>query len=280
MIFLILAIICSVAITIIMRIGTERVKGNRSMLAMNYLMCLALGIINAGPGNLFPSVPMLGATIGFGAINGALFLGGFVMLQFCIKRNGMVLSSLFMKLGLLVPLLISIVFFRENPSLLQWLGFVMAIAAIILINSEDVGTNKGGRFGITLIILLLLGGSCDGTNKIFEELFPVELSPQFLLYTFAFALIYCLLLVIKERERIGKSEIIYGFLIGIPNYYCSRFLLLSLSRVPAVIVYPSFSVATILFVTLIGIFTFKEKLSPRRWISLGIIAAALVLLNI
>ena len=245
MIYLILAIICSVAITIIMRISTDRVKGNRSMLAMNYVMCFALGIANTGLDALFPSSPALGATIGFGAVNGALFLGGFAMLQFCIKRSGMVLSSLFMKLGLLVPMVISIVLFRESPSIPQWIGFVLAIAAIILINSGSDTKEKGGRFGLSLIALLLLGGSCDGTNKIFEELFPAELSAQFLLYTFAFALIYCLVLVIKDREKPGKAEVFFGLLIGIPNYYCSRFLLLSLSYVPAVIVYPSFSVATI-----------------------------------
>jgi len=279
MIYLILAIVCSVAITIIMRISTDKVKGNRSMLAMNYLMCFALGIANTGLDSLFPSSPALGATIGFGAVNGALFLGGFSMLQFCIKRSGMVLSSLFMKLGLLVPMVISIVLFREYPSAVQWLGFILAVAAIIMINSGSDTKEKGSRFGFSLIALLLLGGSCDGTNKIFEELFPAELSAQFLLYTFAFALIYCLVLVIKDREKPGKAEVFFGLIIGIPNYYCSRFLLLSLSHVPAVIVYPSFSVATILFVTLFGIFAFREKLTARRWVALGIIAAALILLN-
>ena len=46
------------------------------------------------------------------------------------------------------------------------------------------------------------------------------------------------------------------------------------------VVYPTFSVATILVVTLAGVVFFKERLSPRRWAALAIILAALVLLNI
>ncbi len=280
MIYLLLAIICSALISIIMRLSTDHIKGNMSMLAMNYLMCLVLGLVHTGVRGLFPSSPALPATLGFGVISGALYLGGFVMLQFCISRSGMVLSSIFMKLGLLVPMVLSIIFFSEMPSALQAIGFVLAVGAIVLINSEGGKAEKGRRFGLSLIILLLVGGSCDATNKVFEELFPAELASQFLLYTFAFALIFCLVLVLRGKERPGRAEIFFGLIIGIPNYYCSRFLLLSLNSVPAVIAYPSFSVGTILLVTVTGLFAFREKLSPRRWAALGIIALALVLLNI
>ncbi len=280
MIFLLLAIICSALISIIMRLSTERSKGGKSMLAMNYLMCLLLGLIHTGSDGLFPASPALPATIGFGAVSGALYLGGFVMLQYCIRRSGMVLSSIFMKLGLLVPMTISLIAFGEVPSTVQLIGFVLAIGAIVLINSEGEKEDAHRRFALSLIVLLLVGGSCDATNKVFEELFPAGLASQFLLYTFAFAFVFCLILVLRAKERPGMPDILFGLVIGVPNYYCSRFLLLSLRTVPAVIAYPSFSVATILLVTATGIFAFREKLSARRWAALGIIVISLVLLNI
>lgn len=46
------------------------------------------------------------------------------------------------------------------------------------------------------------------------------------------------------------------------------------------IVYPTFSVATILAVTLAGVCLFKERLRPRQWAALAVILVALVLLNI
>jgi multidrug transporter EmrE-like cation transporter len=47
-----------------------------------------------------------------------------------------------------------------------------------------------------------------------------------------------------------------------------------------VIVYPTYSVASLLVITLAGIFLFREKLPVRQWIGLGIILPALALLNL
>ena len=46
------------------------------------------------------------------------------------------------------------------------------------------------------------------------------------------------------------------------------------------IAYPTYSVAAIVMVTLVGVIFFKEKLSRRQILSMFMIFAALVLLNI
>ena len=86
--------------------------------------------------------------------------------------------------------------------------------------------------------------------------------------------------MIWHKERPGKAEFLYGALIGIPNFFSSKFLIAALKDVPAVIAYPTYSVATILIVTLAGVFIFKETLSKRQWYALIAILVALVLLNI
>ena len=83
-----------------------------------------------------------------------------------------------------------------------------------------------------------------------------------------------------KKEKPGKNELLFGALIGIPNFFSSKFLLGALGTVPAVVVYPTFSVATILLVTLTGVVVFRERLSGKQWIALGVILAALVLLNL
>ena len=101
-----------------------------------------------------------------------------------------------------------------------------------------------------------------------------------LLITFAVALVLCGALVAVKKEKPGRNELLYGAMIGVPNFFSSRFLLGALGEIPAVVVYPTFSVATILLVTLTGVMAFKEKLKAKQWIALGIILMALVLLNI
>ena len=56
-------------------------------------------------------------------------------------------------------------------------------------------------------------------------------------------------------------------------------MLAALIDIPAVVAFPTFSVATMLLVTLAGTVFFREKLSKNQWIALVIILVALALLN-
>jgi len=278
LLFLMLAILSSATISIIMRISSDKVSGNLSMLAMNYLICAVLGAAYAKFKLWVPAFSGFSLTVGLGALSGVIYLGGFVLLQVNIRKNGIVLSSVFMKLGLLVPILMSVLFFHEQPTLPQVVGFCIALGAIVLINLKKDATSKGFHFG--LIALLLLGGGADAMSKVFEMLGPAALSDQFLFYTFAVAFLLCLGLVICKKERPGVRELIFGTLVGVPNFFSAKFLLGALTKLPAVVVYPSFSVATLLLVTLTGVAVFRERLSKIRWAALAAIIVALVLLNI
>ena len=278
MIYLLFAILSSAMVSVVMRLSTDRVKHNVAMLAVNYLMCLALAAAYTGAGGLFPASPSLGQTLGMGTIHGALYLASFVLLQGNVKRNGVVLSATFMKLGLLVPMVVSVLLFGEKPELLQLVGFLGALAAIMLINLEKDATAMGSRLG--LILLLIGGGSGDAMSKVFEELGDTSLSEQFLLYTFAAALILCIVLMALKKQRPGAAEFFWGALIGIPNFFSAKFLLRSLEDVTAVVAYPTYSVATMLVISLAGVLAFRERLGRRQWIALGIILVSLALLNL
>jgi drug/metabolite transporter (DMT)-like permease len=213
-----------------------------------------------------------------GAVGGIVFLVAFVLLQWNTARNGIVLSSVFMKLGLLVPMILSVLFFHEIPTGLQIIGFCLALLAIVLINAKK--EKDGSRFRWELLLLLLMGGGADAMSKVFEALGPAALSDQFLFYVFAVALILCAALVVYQKEHPGIWELLFGAAIGIPNFFSSKFLLRSLADLPAVVVYPSFSVATMLITTLVGVAFFKERLQKLQWLALIAILAALFLLNI
>ena len=278
MLYLILAIASSALVSIIMRLSDRKVTGNIAMLTVNYLMCFLVSAGYAGF-DLFPSSEGLPSALLMGSVNGLLYLGGFVLLQINVRRNGVVLSSTFMKLGLLVSIAVSVVFFHEVPDLLQVIGFCLAVAAIILINFRKESGGEAG-FKAGLILMLLAGGMGDAMAKIFEELGDPALEPQFLIYTFLVALILCTALMLNKKQHPGKWEILFGLLIGVPNFFSAKFLLGALEHISAVIVYPVYSVATILVVSLTGVLAFRERLEKRQWIGMGLILVALVLLNV
>ena len=277
MLNLILAMTFSMMISVVMRISEKYTKSEVAMLAANYLACAVMGVIFTGT-DLFPAADGLKTTIGLGVFNGALFLGSFMLLKWNVSKNGVVLPATFMRLGVLVPTFLSIFAFGEKPGAMQITGIVAALFAIILIQ----GKNSGGRAAsIGGLILLLIGGGCaDSMSKVYEMYGNAALKDHFLIYTFAVALILCIIICIIRRQKPGIAELGFGLMLGIPNYLSTRFLLMSLTDVPAVIAYPTYSAGTIVLVTIVGMVFFKEKLGRRKLISLAIILAALVLLNL
>lgn len=278
MLFLLLAILSSATISVLMRLSSNRISANLSMLAVNYLICAILGAAYAGFRPALPGVPGFSTALWLGILSGALYLGGFVLFQRNTHRNGIVLTSIFMKLGLLVPVVMSLLLFKEAPTATQIIGFCIAVSAIVLINLKKDTDAKG--FGFGLILMLLMCGSCDAMSKIYERMGPAALSDSYLFYTFAVACLLCAVLVVLKKEKPGLPEFFYGSLIGIPNFFSAKFLLAALTRLPAVVVYPSFSVATLLLVTLAGVALFRERLSKRQWVALAAIITALIFLNI
>lgn len=277
MLFLLLAILTSALIAIFMRISEQYISNNYGMLGVNYLVCIALSAGFSSKKLTLHETGLSSALI-LGIICGILYLVSFLLLQWNISKNGVVLSSTFMKLGVLVPTVLSIILYNETPKLAQVIGFVAAITAILLIHFEQGKTKSNQRF--LLILLLILGGCSDFMSKVFEQANIPSLKGQFLFFTFLTAAIICFSLILYKRQRIGKMELLFGCLIGIPNYFSSHFLLRALDQIAAVVVYPTFSVGTIVFVTFAGLIFFKEKLSKQRALAIGIILISLVLLNI
>ena len=278
MVYLILAVLSSSMISIMMRLSSDKISANLSMLATNYFICSLLGAAYGGFKLVVPQTEGFSVTVWLGLISGVLYLAGLVMFQSNTRTKGIVLSSVFMKLGLLVPIVASVLFFHESPTISQIAGFCIAVFAIVLINLKKDDTGK--RFGFSLVVMLLLSGGADVMAKVFDVLGPQSLSSLYLFYTFATAFALCMVLVVHKKERPGYRELLYGTLIGIPNFFSAKFLLGALTKLPAVVVYPTFSVATMLIVTLTGVAAFRERLSKVQWVAMAAIIAALILLNI
>lgn len=278
MFYLLLSILGGAMVSILMRLSEGKIKNSIGMLEANYIACFLISAANAGFGNLFPNVPGIDRTLLLGFITGVLFLACYLVFQVSVQQNGVVLSSAFSKLGLMVSIVMSIVFFGEMPTILQTIGFLLAAGAIVLMNYQKEGT--GSKFKAGLLLVLLVGGASDAMAKVFEELGTASQEPQFLFYTFLVALVLCTILMLYKKQRMGRWEILFGVLIAIPNFVSTRFMLSALAAIPAVIAYPACSVGSILVVTVAGVLFFHEKLSKRQWIGIGAILVALVLLNV
>ena len=277
MIYLSLAIISSALVSVVMRLSQRFARNNMTMLAANYVMCTAAAAFLAG--GIIPTGEGAALTMGLGSFCGVLYLLGFVLLQWNIQRNGVVLPATFQKLGVLVPTIAAITVFGETARWTQLLGIAVAIGTILLMQGRG-GDKAANRSTLGLIALLLCGGMSDVMSKVFQTWGNAEHGNYFLVFTFLIALVLCLALCAVKKQSVTLPDVLCGLALGVPNYMSARFLLWALREVPAVVVYPSFSVGTIIVVTLVGVAAFREKVEKRKLIALGLILGALVLLNV
>lgn len=283
MTYLLLAILSSSLIAIFMRLGDKHIKNNMVMFMANYAVCMGISMFYMKSINPFVSATGIGFTAFVGIFSGIMYLVNFVLLQFNINKNGVVLASTFMKLGVLVPTIMAIVAFHETPGVKQIAGIVVAVLAILVINldkSDNAGENGKGSAKIWLVVLLLMGGLTDSLANIYEKNGNPELKDQYLFYTFGAALLLSVVMAFIKKQHVTLKDLGFGVIIGIPNYFSARFLLLALGNLDAIVVYPVYNVATILVVSTVGVVAFKEKLNLRKCLGILCIILALVLLNI
>lgn len=277
MLSLLLAILSSALVSIMMRVGETKSGSPMGLLLSNYTVCTLLAAFFTLRGPMPAAGDGLAFALGLGVFGGFLFLYSLVVFQQSIAKNGIVLSSTFMKLGVLVPTLMAMLVFREQPRALQLVGLVLAVAAIVTLNFER-GQSAGGK-GLLILLLLVCGGT-DALTNVYDKLGNAIGKDLFLLAIFFTALVFSAFLLVRRAEHPNKWDLLCGIGVGVPNYFSSRFLLGALKTVPAVVVFPVYSTATILIITTTGVLLFREKLNRRKAVALTLILAALVLLNL
>ena len=284
MIYLILSILSSAVMAVALRVF-EDPNGNRyGILLGNYLVCVLISFIRLPDhSQVFKGSPV---TILWGIVSGFLFVAGLVTMQTSIRLNGATLTAVFAKLGLIVSLAVSIFLYGERPQVLQILGMILVLAAIILINGGgEKDREKGQRLHTgALFITLLAGGSAGATAKVFEQIGSRSEDELYFLYLFAVAAVLTFILAVIEERKTGLSVrpkgLAAGVVVGIPNYYASFLLLPALAVLPAYIVYPVSSTGVILLVSAAGVLFFHEKHTAKQKLGIVLVLAALVLLNL
>ena len=286
MIYLAFAILSSSCMAIALKIFHTQ-QGNRyGIILGNYIICIFLSWF------MLPDHSLVfhwnKETLLCGILGGFFFVLGLVLIQRSIEKNGAILSTAFSKLGIMIPTLLSVLIFGERPSVRQTVGIMLAATALIYIYSRDEGSEtlpQVRSFSPILLILVMLGnGGGDFLAKIFERIGDRSQDTLYFFILFVTAALLTAILILHEYQKTGKKVLLRDFLaggfVGIPNYFSSIFLLAALVKLPAVMVYPGFSIGTILLVAMFSSAVLHERLTKRSKAGLLMIMIALILLNL
>ena len=277
--YLITGMIASAAVTLILKLA-ETGRGNRyAVLLGNYLTCIAASALQINGRHV--SADRFTVLCGLAA--GVLFVAGLVMMQRSISANGASLTGAFAKLGMLVPLMLGIILFHEMPGISGMIGIVLSVFAIILIHRPD--DEKHTAVQTPLLLGTLAGcGLSDAMAKIFQGYGDPANEPLYFLILFSAAACLTAVLCIREyritHRGITGRDLLYGVLIGIPNFYSAFLLLNALRTLPAVVVYPAYSVGSLLLILAGGRVFFHEPLRRNELAGIVLIVISLVFLNV
>ncbi len=300
--YLVAAIICSSLIAVLFRLSETRMLNRFAVTAFNYLGAMivaalllssdlperssqelsfseSIGRVFVGNNGVFQGMHSVYWAITVGLPAGVFFFLAFVFYQKSIGHGTISLAGAFSKLGILVPMSLAIILWRELPSSIQWTGIVMALIAIIVIYRPfraDIDRSKV----MPLAFLFLFGGIAEFSNKFFQHYSVSGYRSVFLLCVFSSAFLISSMVLIVSRKRFGFREVLTGLMIGVPNLFSSFFLIMSLEVMKSTVVFPLYSAGSVALITIWGVVVFSEKLFRSEAFALSLILLSLVLVNL
>lgn len=298
MFYLWLAIGCSTLIALILKFAENRNTHRFAVLSANYTMAttvsLTLWLLAPKPEQAFNftqgwqdlmalfagtaaeatfSSSVIWACM-VGLFTGCFFFASFYFYQKAVREHGVALAGAFSKLGFLVPTFMSIALWAEYPAPVQWIGISLAILAFFIVNWPGKQSLSEALHPL-LFLLCMMGGMGEFSKKIFQQYGLQDQKALFLLVTFGMALMLSLIAILRKKQPLHFKDLTIGFVLGVPNIFCSYFLVKALGLLPAAVAFPLFGAGSIALVFIGGLVLFGERLKRKEIFAISLIILAM-----
>jgi drug/metabolite transporter (DMT)-like permease len=201
--------------------------------------------------------------------------------------------DVFLLIGVVLPLLLSRLFYDERIVWVQWIGILLLVLAGYIMCTYNASINgKMPRSAYFLLALCALSnGVTDFSQKMFTRELPTGSIAIFNLYTYLFTGVIlgvlCLLFRRKEKKTVAlqppKAVILpilgYIVIMAICLFLYSYFKTRAAHYLTAAEIYPLSQGGAVILSTAMAAVFFKEKITPRCIIGMVLAFAAIILLK-
>lgn len=280
---LLIAIIFSAMIPVILKYAHKRHLNDEVILTINYVVAVIISICFVflkweSYSSFFENKEAVRTLIVIGAVAGIFYYTAFFFYQKSVKENGVSLSIAVGKMGIIIPMVLSLLIWRDFPTSVQWVGIVISLVAIGLINISPKEISLGG-VKTSLLLFFAIGGLGDFANKVYEVNLGTSSKDLFLGLVFFTAFLASLYKTLKVPKPKPLS-FFFGCLVGIPNMLTAYFLISALSQMNATVVFPMYSGGAIVLSMIWSFIAFKEKLKIKELVGIIMILLALIMINL
>lgn len=293
MIYLILSIVFSTVTVSFFKVFQLKNVNTFQAIVINYLTCGIIGTYLAKTPfytSAFWHAPWLIYTL----FLGFLFISIFYLIALTAQKISVAASMVSAKLSVVIPVLMAWLLLSESLSLVKVLGILVSFLAVFFISarSEPNTENNHSNFWYLPILVFIGSGCIDALLKFLETRFIPEYSSDDIvtatfLFAFVFGSLSLLVQYVKKKEREKEKEsggfefrsVLWGLLLGIPNYFSMYFLVETLSIFPATFIFPINNIGIVALSTLLAYVAFSEKLSAKNYIGLALSIVSILLIS-
>lgn len=277
-----LCTIASVLIAHFFKVAEKRNLSTVRVITVNYLIAFPSAFLLYGvqhrsdvlPGELIPPVLLA-------ILVGVVFIFNFFIYSKSVDLNGVGISIAAMRISLIVPVLLSTLWYLELLTLNQWIGLILVFLVLYLLLPNKKSLFRGSfEAGWLLPILFLFTGIGEASLKIYESEYSQIFSKgEFMGMIFLTAFIVGVATILIKREwHFKKMEFLIGTCIGIPNMLAAIFLIEALERMNGAVVFSLVNVLTVIGGTFVGVVFWKDRFTKMQWLGILLTIVSILLL--
>lgn len=280
MIWLFLSILFSTSLFIAFKLFSRFKVDMFSAIIVNYFTCFILGNCYLGSANILKLETLFQP--GFLQIisTGILFIGTFFLMGTATQKVGAGMSSMASKMSVVLPVLVAVSFFREHLSMLHICGIVLSLISVVLISIKEEG---GLHFDWVLLLVFLGSGLVDtGLNLLKNANYTYFDSVKMSTLLFAGAFISGLIIIAVKPsliKNLNSRSINGGICLGTCNFISLVVMFEGIeSFAGKTSLFFTFNNIGVVFCSAVFGLAFKEKLTQKGKIGLGIAILAILLM--
>jgi len=279
MIYVLLSVVCSVLVSVLLKLARRTQVDVGQAIAWNYVVTSALTalLLQPAPASLRePGVPWL-ALVALGLLLPTIFLA----LAASVRHAGIVRSDAAQRLSLLLSLLAAFALFGERLTGGKALGIALGLLALLCMVWRS-GQGAMGRGAAGWLYPLLVFGGFGVIDVLFKRVaqagVPLGASLQAM---FALALVVAFALQLWRRARghtrFTARNALAGLLLGLANFGNILFYLRGHRALPQhpALVFASMNLGVVALGALVGLLVFRERLSRLNLAGVGLALLAI-----
>ena len=282
--FIVLSVVCSVVVSVLLKLAPRHGVDVRQAIAGNYLVAVLLTVAWLDPHPSLLELPVAHPAWRVLVALGVLLPSMFVVLAYSVRRVGVVVTDAAQRLSLLLPLLAAFTLFDEAFSWRKGAGMAMGLVAIacIVLRKRDSGTRAGSPGGWAWPLIVFAGmGAIDILFKRVAQLTGVPFA-DVLLATFVLAFVLAMLAIVGlyasgrahwHWRNAGGAVLLGTFNFGNILFYVQAHR--HLAHDPA-LVFSAMNIGVIVLATLVGVWWLGERIGRLNWAGLARAVAAVL----